>query len=350
MKLFAGFGKRHVYLALGFCLVVQLAHSTYALLGKEELHLVPMVAWTVLFFFLALIGLACAVAVDNLLGESARTATRLVLAMIAAAATTTLAVEILLYLLPQAVVLAIEGMEKFPFANEFHRIAFRFSVSAGWSLMLVALYTALQANRRATARLHAMQLAAIAAERNVIEGDLRATQGRVDPELLFDSLLEVDHAYERDVQAGQEALDALIRFLRAALPGDAAATATVAGEQELAEAYLALVAHRPEPGPRVDISVAPEARTLPMPAMLLLPLVRWALDGRSATQLEIRAQRGDAGLEVSVRSNSRGSAASTEPNIAGVRERLARLFAGGASLDVSVGPDARHARLLIPAS
>jgi len=67
MKLFAGFGNRHVYLALGFCIVVQVAHSTYALLGKEDLRPGSLLAWTVLFFFLALIGLACAVAVDNLL-------------------------------------------------------------------------------------------------------------------------------------------------------------------------------------------------------------------------------------------------------------------------------------------
>jgi hypothetical protein len=348
MNLFAGFGKRHIYLALGFCLVVQIAHTTYALIGHEEVKPVGTLAWTVLFFVLSLFGLACAVAIDNLLGESARTETRLVLALIAAAIVSTLAVEVLLYVLPPAVVEAIEAKEKMPFLNDLHRILFRFSVSAGWSLLLVALYTMLQASRRATERLHQMQLAALAAERRVLEGDLRAMQGRVDPELLFDSLLEVDRAYERDVQSGQEALDALIRFLRAALPGDAAATATVAGEQELAEAYLALVAHRTEPGPQVDISVTPDARTLPMPAMLLLPLVRWALD--SATQLEIRAQRRETGLEVSVRSNSRGSAASAEPNIAGVRERLARLFAGAASLDVSVSADARHARLLIPAS
>jgi hypothetical protein len=348
MTLFSGLGKRHVYLALGFCLVVQLAHSTYAFLSKEELHAVPMLAWTVLFFVLALIGLACAVAIDNLLGDSARTGTRLVLSMLAAAIVTTLAVELLMYLLPQAVVLAIEGKEKAPFVNDVHRLLFRFSVSAGWSLLLVALYTMLAASRRASERLHQTQLAALAAERGVLEGDLRAMQGRVDPELLFDSMLEVDRAYERDVQAGQEALDALIRFLRAALPGDPAATATVAGEQELAEAYLALVAHRTEPGPQVDISVTPEASTLPMPAMLLLPLVRWAID--SATRVEISAQRREAGLEVSVRSNSRGGSAAAEPNIAGVRERLTRLFAGHASLDVSVSAHTRHARLLIPAS
>jgi hypothetical protein len=51
-----------------------------------------------------------------------------------------------------------------------------------------------------------------------------------------------------------------------------------------------------------------------------------------------------------VRSDSRASAAAGEPSIAGVRERLARLFADHASLDVSVSAHARYARLLIPAS
>jgi hypothetical protein len=350
MNLFCGFGKRHVYLALGFVVVTQLAHCTYALAGKEDIRWGPFCAWAALSFLLALLTLACAVASDNLLSERAGTGLRLVVAMFAAAIVATLTVEALMLLLSPGQVAWLEGKEMGDFVGGFHRIAFRFTLAAGGSMLLLPVYAMLQASRRATDRLHAMQLAALAAERQVVEGDLRATQGRVDPELLFDSLLEVDRAYERDVQAGQEALDALIRFLRAALPGDAAGTATVAGEQELAEAYLALVAQRSDASPQVDISVAPEARTLPMPAMLLLPLVRWALDGRSATRLQIRAQRRDAALEVSVRSNSVGSAASTEPNIAGVRERLARLFAGHASLDVTIGADSRHARLQIPAS
>jgi hypothetical protein len=340
MNLFCGFGKRHVYLALGFVVVTQLAHSTYALAGKEDIRWASLCVWAVLSFLLALLTLACAVASDNLLVERAGTGLRLVVAMFAAAVVTTLAVEALIFLLPPGLGAWLEDKQMGDFVGDFHRIAFRFTLAAGGSMLLLPVY----------AMLHAMQLAALAAERRVIEADLRATQGRVDPELLFDSLLEVDRAYERDVQAGQGALDALIRFLRAALPSDAAANATVAGEQELAEAYLALVAQRADAGPQVDISVAPEARTLPMPAMLLLPLVRWALEGRSATRLQIRAQRRNAALEVSVRSNSVGSAASTESNIAGVRERLARLFAGHASLDVTVSAGARQARLQIPAS
>ena len=350
MRLFAGFGRRHVLIALAFAVVIQLTHAGYAALGKDDFQPLPMVSWAVIYFFMVLLALACAVAAENLLGESTAIAVRITLAVLAAATVTTFAVELLLYLLPHDLVVALEGKERTGYLNELHRIATGFTIAAGWSMLLVPMYTMLQVSRRATERLHAMRLAALAAERRVVEGDLRAMQGRVDPELLFDSLLEVDHAYARGVQAGQEALDALIRFLRAALPSDAAATPTVACEQELAEAYLALVASRADQGPRLDISVAPETRALPMPAMLLLPLVRWALDDRSATRLAIHARRRDTALEVSVSSNSTGDGRASESNIAGVRERLSRLFAGQASLDVSVSADARQARLLIPAS
>jgi hypothetical protein len=331
-------------LALVFCVVIQLTHSTYVLVGKEEFETIPVAAWTVMYFCLFLIGLCCAVAAENLLGPSVKS---IAVAIVAAAITTTAAVEAVIHALPEPVAAAVEGKERGAFAGDLHRVAYRFAVAAGWSLLLIVFYSMLQASRRATKELHAVRVAALDAERKMLEGDLRAMQGRVDPELLFDTLLEIDQAYARDVQAGQDALDALIRFLRAALPGDATASATVAGEQELAEAYLALVARLAD-SPRVKISVAPEARALPMPAMLLLPLVRWALGGRSATRLEIRAQRRDAALEVSVRSDSRSAAPATDADIAGVRERLMRLFAGHASLDVSVTADARQARLSIP--
>ena len=344
MKLFAGFGRRHLIIAAAFVVVIQLTHSTYVLLGKDEFELLPIVAWTVMYFGLFLIGLACAVAAENLVGPSAKS---VALAVVASAIVTTLALEAVFGLLPTSAAQALEGRKPMEFLGAAHRIAFRMTVSAGWSLMLVVFYHLLQASRRAAEQLHAARVAALSAERKVLEGDLRTMQSRVDPQLLFDTLLAVEQAYLQDVQTGQEALDALIRFLRAALPGDPSAHTTLAGEQELAEAYLALL---PEDAcPKVAVAVAPEARAAAMPAMLLLPLVRWALDDRSATQLEISARRRADTLEVSVRCDSRAGAPTGEAHIAGVRERLARLFPGHASLDVSVSADARQARLLIPA-
>jgi hypothetical protein len=344
MKLLAGFGRRHLVIAAAFAVVTQLTHTAYVLLGKEPFELIPVLAWTAMYVLLFLAGLACAVVTENTLGLSAR---GVLVAILAAAALTTLTVDVFLYALPKNLLGVFEGSKREMFLSDFHRIAFRFGASAGWSMLLVVFYAMLRASERAAGQLHAAQVAALAAERQVVEGDLRAMQGRVDPELLFDTLLHVEGVYAQDVQAGQDALDALIRFLRAALPGDPTAGTTLAGEQELAEAYLALVGRLAE-APRCEISVAPEARAAPMPAMLLLPLVRWALDDRSATQLEISARRRPDALVVSVRSDSRASAPAGEAHIAGVRERLARLFAGQAKLDVNISPDARYARLLIP--
>jgi len=339
MNLFAGFGRRHLLIAAAFCVVLQLTQSVYALLGKEEFRLLEFGAWSAMYFGMFVIGLACAVAADNLLGPSAKS---VALAVVASTLAATLALEVILALAPE-----LEG-KKMQFLSDAHRIAFRLATGAGWALLLVVFYHMLQASRRAAEHLHGARVAALAAERKVLEDDLRAMQSRVDPQLLFDTLLAVDGAYAQDVQAGQDALDALIRFLRAALPGDPAASTTLAGEQELAEAYLALVGRLAEPA-HLEISVPPEARAAAMPAMLLLPLVRWALDDRSATQLEISARRGADALEVSVRSDSRAGAPTGEAHIAGVRERLARLFAGDATLDVSFSRGARHARLSIPA-
>jgi len=82
-----------------------------------------------------------------------------------------------------------------------------------------------------------------------------------------------------------------------------------------------------------------------MPAMLLLPLCAGA---RLATHLEIHAQRRDADLEVFGAQQLERERLFRGAEHRRVRERLARLFAGAASLDVSVSADARHARLLIP--
>src|SRR2546421_670654 len=106
------------------------------------------------------------------------------------------------------------------------RIAYSFSGAATWSLMLIALYAMLEARRRATEELHPMRIAALAAERTVLEGDLRAMQARDDPDLLFDTLLAVDRAYARSTRSGEEALDDLIGFLRAAAKATSPACAS----------------------------------------------------------------------------------------------------------------------------
>jgi two-component system LytT family sensor kinase len=349
MRLLCGFGWRHVWLALGFSVVVEFAHLTYAFVGQEELRAGAVAAWCALYFLLALTGLACAVAVDNWLGESAGTGKRLLLAMLATAVVATATVEGLLAALPGSVVASLVNKHDTGFVNPLHRIAYRFSISAGWALLLIALYSMVQASRRATARLHATRLAALAAERGLVEADLRAMQARVEPDFLFAALLAVDQAYGRSVEAGEQALEALIAFLRAALPAETAGTSTVAAELDLVRAYAGVLALTAGPTLELDIEAEPAARTQPIPAMLVLPLARWALDGARAAALHVAARRENGALEISLASDVPSSADADTAQIAGVRARLAHLYGARARLEASIDARARRALIALPA-
>jgi LytS/YehU family sensor histidine kinase len=214
--------------------------------------------------------------------------------------------------------------------------------------MLIVLYAMFEARRRATEALHAVRVAALAAERAMVEGDLRAMQARVDPDLLFDTLLAVGQAYDRNVSAGERALDALIGFLRAVLPAEASVTSSVERELEHVRAYLAVIELRSGSKLQVDLRAAPGAREAPMPAMLMLPLVRWSLDGRPANQLQVIARRHEAALVISVQSDLGGPPASAGSDLAGVRDRLMHLYQGRARLETTLGADGRRASMEIP--
>jgi Histidine kinase len=348
MRLFAGFGRQHVLLALGFCIPVQLAHVFYMLIDHKPIPAWLLAFWAVMSFLFALLGIACAVASDNVLGDKVRTSVRLVVAMLVAAVVMTLVSEALFQVAPAFLTSPEEEMMG-AYANGFHRLAFRFITSGDTAMLLVPLYMMCQAIRRANERLHAVQLASVAAERDMVEADLRAMQARVEPDLLFAALNAVDQAYARSVEEGERALDALIGYLRAALPAEAGATSTVAAELDLVRAYVGLAELLSGPKLELEIAAEPAARANAMPAMLLLPLARWAVDGAAAA-LKLVARQANGVLEISLRSDfAHGPRAETQ-DIAGVRERLTSLYGSRATLEASTEPHVRRAFIALPLS
>jgi hypothetical protein len=206
-------------------------------------------------------------------------------------------------------------------------------------LLVIALHAIFEANRRAVAALHAAQLIALDAENEVFEGELRAMQTRVDPDLLFNSLDDIDAAYALDPASGQARLDALIRFLRAALPSRSAAIPTVAHELELTEAYLALLVASHMMQARLEFAADPDTLDERIAPMLLLPLVRWALDGRFAEELRVGVRRraavsGESAACMELRIDSSLKHPPTEGAAAleVLRYRLRRLFGDNAQL------------------
>lgn len=75
-----------------------------------------------------------------------------------------------------------------------------------------------QRNRAAAAELAAAQQARAQLLRSAFDARMAALQSQVDPQYLFDSLVEVEAAYAIDVARGAERLDQLSAYLRQALP------------------------------------------------------------------------------------------------------------------------------------
>jgi len=211
---FTGFGRRHLCIVLAFCAVVPVSGLLFKLAVEPSSHHGAVVGEVITCFVIGLAAMLSAIATENRLSGILGAAPRIAIAVLVAAAAGTVLMEAATQLLIQPLGLAIEDAEMAMYSSDLHRIAYRFSGAATWSLMLIALYAMLEARRRATEDLHTVRVAALAAERSVLEGDLRAMQARVDPELLFDTLLSVDRAYAGSTRSGEEALDALIGFLR----------------------------------------------------------------------------------------------------------------------------------------
>ncbi len=347
--LLQGFGQRHVAVVIGFAVLTPLVQLLFTAAMGETVH------YRFLPYEFA-VGLAIgsaaqlsALVTGNLMRSIAGTVWRLSIAIAVAAVGATALIQLIDFAVAGPLgleqLMAAEGKA---FASAAHRIAFEFAGATRWSLVLVVFCELLEANHRAQHELHAVRMTALAAERDLVEGGLRAMQARVDPDLLFDSLLDIDRSYARDIAAGQDQLDALIRFLRAALPGGGNGGSTVTREQALVQAYVALVRLRSERDLELELAVEPAARDEPMPAMLLLPLARWALAGRTSRRLHIGIRRHAADLTIEVESDAGSDDALPEGEIASVRARLAQLYAQGARLSVESAPGARRAALAIP--
>lgn len=343
-----GFGARHVNLALAF----SFAYAILGHLGWPDFDIGSLEARLKLFaaipgyLMVAIFALLVAVAMENLLTRSPLRRLRYPLAVLFAG----------------GIGVVLGGL----FIAAAGRATHAVTIAGAWAVpalltnylkatyicaLVVSLHAIFEANRLATANLHAAQLLALDADHELFADELRAIQARVDPDLLFESLRGIDAAYERDPAAGQAQLDALIRFLRAALPGDLAADSTIANEKELIEAYVALVSFQRPSQPHLEFVADAGSLEERLPPMLLLPLVRWALGDGSVDQLSVRVARREEGskpqavLEIVIDSQNDRPSTPADEELAIARARLQRLYGGRASCHETA--DATQRRLVV---
>lgn len=171
--------------------------------------------------------------------------------------------------------------------------------------------------------------------RRLLESRLAAMQAQVEPQFLFDSLVDIEALYQRDPTAGAAILDRLITYLRVALPRLREAGSTVQAEAELVAAYLSVVTARHGGLPQTQVTVAADCAGARFYPMLLLPLVQRAMrgqDGAVPRRVELAVRREGDELIAELRIAASGLCRDTS-DLARVRERLAGLYGGRARLD-----------------
>ncbi len=346
----AGFGRRHWLLVACFAFITPLTFGLFALVFGEPMYPRAIAAEIGKYLLIGCVTVGLALATDNLLRHRVGPVWSLAIALLAASVLGTALIQLVMHgvIVPLGWDSGYKPPMLKPILSLTQRVLLEFVGVARWSLVLIALYELLESNRRAGEELHTARMTALAAQQNLVEGELRAMQARVDPELLFNSLVAIDHGYAQGLEQGQQRLDGLIRFLRAALPSDSAGTSTVAREQELVEAYVALLGQRAPDAVQLQLRVDPDVRGEQMPSMLLLPLVRWALAGQSVRRLQLRIQRQADSLAVEVESDASKDAAAPLDEIASVRKRLTQLYPQGAHLSVASGVGPWRATMEIP--
>jgi hypothetical protein len=207
--------------------------------------------------------------------------------------------------------------------------------------------------RRERDRMHAAELSRIEAERQSIESDLQAMQARVEPAFLFNTLAHVKRAYANDAWQGAQILDALIAYLRAAMPKMRETSSTVGQELDLVRAYLEIVQLRL--GNRLTFAIEPpddEVYHARMPAMLVLPLVDHAIaksfgDWQAMGSIRVRVATANERIRLTL--SQTGNVGEDDERIVAIRERLMALYGADASVAMQrVQPNRTDAVLEIP--
>jgi hypothetical protein len=180
-------------------------------------------------------------------------------------------------------------------------------------------------------RLHALQQAQATTRRRLAEARLQTIQGRVEPGLLTDTLARIQQLQSIDVGRALQALDALIVYLRAAVPRGRVEVSTLAGEIGLVRAYLDVLRNSCSARITLEADLSPAAATAAFPAMILPCAIRHEVEGivgRAVAEatLRIEAVLEQSHLRVRVSGATRDLPGCDDDRIEFLRARLASLY------------------------
>jgi len=127
---------------------------------------------------------------------------------------------------------------------------------------------------------------------------LQALQSQIDPNLLLDSMHELEQRYRASPERAERLLEALVEFLRYAMHGLRVPVSTLDAELHLAHAFSQLQHERGvESAWRIVEEPTPSATPFKFPSLLMLPLMALGGDG-GRPMLRVRADGGQAILSL----------------------------------------------------
>ena len=220
------------------------------------------------------------------------------------------------------------------------------------SFLFVAVAEVLHRRNATTTALQATQRAQATIAREVLESRLAAMQAQVEPQFLFDSLVDIETLYRQDAHRAANDLDRLINYLRVALPRLREPGSTIEAEIQLVQAYLAVVTSLHDGRPTLSVTLPDDCRCARFYPMLLLPLLQRAVRhpaGHMPESIKIGISRIGSQVAIVLRF-ALPDHCDDDPELVRVRERLAGLFGAAASLDCEQIGEITQITMRVPAA
>jgi signal transduction histidine kinase len=207
--------------------------------------------------------------------------------------------------------------------------------------LLTAVFTLTARSERFRARLHASAMARSRTEGLLDAERLQALQAQIDPNLLLDSMRELEQRYRNDSESAERLLEALVEFLRNAMHGLREPVSTLDAEMRLARAFAQLQRERYGAGFwRVSEESIGAFGSCRFPSLLMLRLLALGgAEGRPMLRIRTEANRAILqmfGLTEQVSEDLRQQ----------VQARLRGLYGDGFSLNYSASTPSQLAIVL----
>ncbi len=201
-------------------------------------------------------------------------------------------------------------------------------------------------------------LKVVSGEKQLVQAQMRMLQAQIEPHFLFNTLANIQSLIVRAPDKASLMMDNFIAYLRESLSASRAQEGTVQQEFTLLRHYLDLIKIRMADRLQYTLNLAPELESTPMAPMLLQPVVENAIKHGLEPKVEggivaIDARREGDLMIVTVEDNGLGfsdnaDSKGTGLGLSNLRERIAVLYEGRATLDIADLNPGTRIRISVP--